>query len=149
MHLLHIFLIDGSLLYLSPIRECNTFDAYLCEEEEIASGAYSKWYSNSCGQQTQQYTPKCVIVLTEGGQEATVAGTMYANRLIDQHQKLEKEYQEKNHKIETGVTAKRFVSWTVPVWMTSKPNLKWIYCLGKNDQFLCSNELCIIMYVPA
>lgn len=60
----------------------------------------------------------------DGGEKATIARTMYTNRLIDQHQKLEKEYQEKDHEIETGVTAKRFVCRTVPANDTNDEALR-------------------------
>lgn len=40
---------------------------------------------------------------------------MNANRLQNQCEELEKEYQEKHHKVETWITSEGFVGWTVPV----------------------------------
>lgn len=42
---------------------------------------------------------------------------MYANRLNDQQNHLEKENEEKDHKVETRITAECFVGWTVPEWI--------------------------------
>lgn len=46
--------------------------------------------------------------------ETDVSGARYTNRLNDQHDHLEKENEEKDHEVETRITAECFVGGTVP-----------------------------------
>lgn len=52
--------------------------------------------------------------MIESGEEAGIAGATNAKRLPHHHHQLEKEYEEKDHKIETRIIAERFVGRTVP-----------------------------------
>lgn len=52
--------------------------------------------------------------MTDGCHEATITGAQKSDCLVDHHQQLEKEDEEKYHKIETGIIAECFVRRTIP-----------------------------------
>lgn len=50
----------------------------------------------------------------DGRDKAAIARTADADCLPNHRDQLEKEYEEKDHKVETRIIAECFVGWTVP-----------------------------------
>lgn len=92
----------------------------LRKQHDIAGRTYGERNGDNQQEQSDNDTGRRIIKLTDCCDEATVTRSGNSNGLHDQNYHLEKENEEKHHKVEAGIATERLIRWPIPVKL---PNL--------------------------